>query len=373
MATKKRDASEHARKLGELGAKKGGRARASVLSAQERQEIARRAIEARWRKEKGPDYQPPKPAEVESAVEPERGGGPGLPFSMFTGRLEIGDSVLPCHVLNNGLRVLTHRGMVDSLGMARGGSGNIPEERRGDRLGRFVAGKALNPFISSTLMAGIEDPIKFKAGANLAYGYEATVLVDLCEAVLKAREAGKLQKQQEHIAKVCEILMRSFAKVGIIALVDEATGFQKYRAKKSLQLKLQAFIAEEMQEWARMFPEEFWFELARMEGIHYSPRHRPLRWGKYVMAFVYDSIDRDVGKRLREINPDPHFRMNHHQWLKQFGRDRVNNHLQRVIAVMKLCNNMDDFQEKFARVFAKSYQFSFNDIDWNMPSSGRSA
>ena len=79
--------------------------------------------------------------------------------------------------------------------------------------------------------------------------------------------------------ETAEIIVRSFsAKVGIIALVDEATGYQKVREKRALQLKLQAFIAEEMQEWARMFPDEFWFELARLEGVHYSPRHRPLRW-----------------------------------------------------------------------------------------------
>ena len=51
-----------------------------------------------------------------------------------------------------------------------------------------------------------------------------------------------------------------------------------------------------------MFPTEFWLELARLEGIRYSPRSRPLRWGKYIMAFVYDAVDSDVGNTLRELN-----------------------------------------------------------------------
>jgi len=54
-----------------------------------------------------------------------------------------------------------------------------------------------------------------------------------------------------------------------------------------------------------MLPEEFWLELARLESVRYSPRSRPLRWGKYVMMFVYDAIDKDVGKTLREKNPNP--------------------------------------------------------------------
>ncbi len=111
-----------------------------------------------------------------------------------------------------------------------------------------------------------------------------------------------------------------------------------------------------------MFPPDFWFELARLEGIHYSPRNGPLRWGKYIMAFVYGAMDKDIGKQLREKNPTPHFKENHHQWLKKFGRQRVNDQVQQVIAVMKLCDDLDDFRKKFARVFKKSsIQMDF---DW---------
>jgi hypothetical protein len=148
--------------------------------------------------------------------------------------------------------------------------------------------------------------------------------------------------------------MRACAKVGIIALVDEATGFQQFREKQALQLKLQAFIAEDLQDWARMFPDEFWYELARLEGIRYSPRSRPLRWGKYVMAFVYDAVDGDVGKKLREINPDPHYKKNHHQWLKDFGREKIHDQITKVVTIMKLCDDMPEFNTKFAKVFRKA-------------------
>jgi thiaminase len=153
---------------------------------------------------------------------------------------------------------------------------------------------------------------------------------------------------------MAETIVRACAKVGIVALIDEATGYQEVRAKRALQLKLQAFIAEDMQEWAKMFPDEFWLELARLEGVRYSPRNRPLRWGKYVMAFVYDAVDGDVGKKLRSINPDPAHGHNHHQWLKDYGREKVNNQIQQVIAIMKLCDDMHDFRKKFDRVFRKA-------------------
>jgi hypothetical protein len=98
-----------------------------------------------------------------------------------------------------------------------------------------------------------------------------------------------------------------------------------------------------LQDWALVFPEEFWLELARLEGVRYTARSRPLRWGKYIMLFVYDAIDGDAGKELRKKNPEPRFLRNHHQWLKKFGRDKVHDQIERVITIMKLCNDMTTF------------------------------
>ena len=218
----------------------------------------------------------------------------------------------------------------------------------------FLQIQALKPYID--LDAIVDQALQFSLPGTqyTGNGYEATLLLDICDAYLKARDDHDLGPIQASIAKQAEIITRACAKVGIIALIDEATGYQEFRKKQELQLKLQAFIAEDLQDWALMFPQEFWFELARLEGIHYSPRSRPLRWGKYIMAFVYDAIDRDIGKELRKKNPDPHYKQNHHQWLKEFGRQRVHDQIQKVITIMKLCDDMDDFRQKFTKVFTKA-------------------
>jgi hypothetical protein len=339
--------SEAARQLSKLGAQKGGRARANVLTQEERSEIARNAVRARWAKSKSATD------EQGSGVSPtEEKKERDLPFSMFRGNLQIGDMSVEAHVLNDFRRVLTQREVVRVLSHGRE-SGN---------LGAYLS---TNPLLSNNFDLGATIQFRIPGTQYVATGYEGTLLVEICEMYLEARNQKLLKPSQLKLAKQAEIVVRACAKVGIIALIDEATGYQEVRAKHALQLKLQAFIAEEMQEWARMFPEEFWYELARLESVHYSPRSRPLRWGKYVMMFVYDAIDADVGKALREKNPNPHFLQNHHQWLKQFGRTRVNDQIQRVIAVMKLCDDMDDFRKKFARVFKNTpIQLGFDDIGW---------
>lgn len=336
-----------AKQLSSVGASKGGQARANVLTPQERSEIAQKAVRARWIKAgKLKEIAPPSPPdERDTNVGPGSGSkivaAPAIPHSLLTGNLKIADVELECHVLSDHRRVLTQREVVRVLSGGRE-SGNI--QRYLDR----------NPLTQGKL--DTYPTIHFAIPGNriIATGYEAILLVEICDQYLLAREQGLLKSSQLKLAAQAEIVVRACAKVGIIALIDEATGFQKIREKRALQIKLQAFIAEELQEWARMFPEDFWLELARLEGVRYSPRSRPLRWGKYVMMFVYDAIDKDVGRELRKKNPNPHFLKNHHQWLEKFGRDQVHDQIERVVTIMKLCDDMEDFRAKFARVFKKS-------------------
>ncbi|HEY5856030.1 MAG TPA: P63C domain-containing protein [Aldersonia sp.] len=263
-----------------------------------------------------------------------------MPYSMFRGNLQIGNIEIEGHVLSDGRRVLTQREVVRVLTRGRD-SGN---------LSRYIARL---PGADPAAVSSKTIQFRLPGNRTIATGYEATLLIEICDMYLAARESDSLSSRQSGLADMAETIVRATAKLGIIALIDEATGYQAVRSKQALQLKLQAFIAEDMAEWAQMFPPEFWMELARLEGVEYSPRNRPIRWGKYIMMFVYDAVDPDVGKELRKINPDPHFRRNHHQWLKQHGREKVNNQVQRVIAIMKLCDDMTDFRKKFAKVFQK--------------------
>lgn len=360
MVKKKEEVESAGKKFSELGASKGGRARASVLSAEERKAIAKKASAARWAKQKGVSVDefeqalnlPDQPKKTKVIVDAK----PKLPIALFQGTLNIGNEEYICYVLDNGKRVLSQREVVKLFtGHAKG------------NLDRYLRAGNLQPYFNVSL---IEQSEKFMLQGSQAVsnGYEATQILDIADGYLRARLDDVLDGHQQQLARKAEIFTRACAKVGIIALIDEATGYQKFRKERELQIKFQAFIAEDLQEWARMFPQEFWFELARLEGVHYSPRSRPLRWGKYIMMFVYDAIDADIGKELRKKNPNPHFLQNHHQWLKQFGRDKVHDQIERVTTIMKLCEDMSEFRQKFDRVFKKSpLQMSFDDIGWGEP------
>ena len=173
--------------------------------------------------------------------------------------LVIGNIEIPCYVLEDETRVLSQRGVTEGIGLN-------PEA--GFRMPQFMASKAITRFISNDLMPALNSPIKFKnpVGGGNTHGYPATILTDICEAVLDAQEAGALRAQQAHIARRCKILMRGFSRVGIIALVDEATGYQEIRARRALATILEKFIARELQPWTKTFPYEFYNQIFRLKG-----------------------------------------------------------------------------------------------------------
>lgn len=270
--------------------------------------------------------------------------------------LKIGDLEIPCYVLEDGKRMLHQRGMVSALGMVRGGSSS----GRGDRLAKFTAQDRLKSFVSEHLLKVTNKPIKFKTPkGKIAYGYEATVLADICEAVLAARDAGLLQKQQEHIAKRCQILMRGFARVGIIALVDEATGYQEDRARDALEAILRNFISTELLKWVKTFPDEFYRQMFRLRNWQYSQfsAKRPSVAGRITNDIIYERLAPGVLAELRRIAPrDVKGRRKHryHQRLtSDIGHPALREHLASVITLMKVSTSWRRFYAMLNRALPK--------------------
>jgi hypothetical protein len=91
----------------------------------------------------------------------------------------------------------------------------------------------------------------------------------------------------------------------IIALVDEATGFQRDRAKDALARILEAFIAKELQPWIRTFPTEFYQEIFRLRGLEYPTDsvQRPQYFGILTNDVVYKRLAPGVLEELKKVTP----------------------------------------------------------------------
>lgn len=313
---------------------KGGVERAKRLTPKERSEIARQGAAHRWAAAGKP---PPLFAQYGADDRP----------------LRIGDIEIPCCVLSDGRRVLIQRGMLTAMDMSQGTAGR----GGGDRLAKFINSKSINPFVPSGLVDVITEPIRFRTanGAD-AYGYEATVLADLCDAVLDARKRGKLNYQQEHIAERCEILVRGFARVGIIALVDEATGYQDARARDALAKILERFVAKELRPWVRTFDTDYYREIFRLNAWKYEDNcGRPAVLGHWTNNIVYKRLAPGVLDELRRVTPrDESGRLKHKLFQHltgDVGHPKLKEHLAGVKMLMKYSPNWKVFMERLDREY----------------------
>lgn len=310
----------------------GGAARAKSLTPERRKEIAMSAV----------------------AAKKEKAHLPKATHGKDDHPLKIGDMAIPCYVLEDGRRVLAQRGMVSALGMSRGGS----SKGGGDRLAHFVGGKALEPYIGADLRSVIDSPIRFVTpGGMTANAYDAQILADLCEAVLRARQDGKLQAQQAHIAQQCEVLMRGFARVGIIALVDEATGYQRDREKDSLAKILEAFVAKELQPYLKTFPADYYEQLFRLRGLPYPPEvanFRPRYFGTLTNDIIYKRLAPGILKELKKRNDADEKKGKLFQRLTaDVGYQKLRDHISAVVMAMKLSKDYPDFIAKMNQFYPR--------------------
>ena len=307
----------------------GGKARAEALTAEQRAEIAKKAAEARW----------------------------GVPKATHFGELDLVGIKIPCYVLEDGRRVLSQRGLQSSIGLSTGGGSHGAH-----RMARFVERLQLKGLEANELMARINDPVLFSPthGGRHAFGYEAGVLPEVCDYVLACRDNGLMN--DEHSRKTvaaCDILVRALAKVGIIALVDEATGYQEVRDRLALQKILEKFISKELLKWAKRFPDDFYQEMFRLKQWEWRGMkvNRPSVVGHYTNDIVYDRLAPGVLDELRKINPPDetgHRKHKHHQWLTMdVGHPKLRDHLNGVLALMRAASSWDQFKRMIDRAFPK--------------------
>ncbi len=275
--------------------------------------------------------------------------------------LAVADIEIPCYVLEDETRVLSQRGFLGALSMSR-----ASVRDGGDRMAIFVGQNTFAPHVTGKTLAETKQPILFAPphGGRTAYGYPATLLTDICDVVLAARAAGGLQPHQLHIAERCEILIRGLARVGIIALVDEATGYQRIREERALATILEKFLDQELQPWTRTFPFTFYEQIFRLKGWGSAEGvQRPSVIGHYTNNFVYERIAPGVLNELRSRNPvlPQGWRKNrHHQWFTpEFGNPRLKEHLEGVTALMRAAPSWTSFKRSLDRAYPRSgTQFS---------------
>lgn len=330
------------------GRAKGGAAKAAKMTPEERKANAMKMVSAK------------------AAIKT-------MPKAEYRGVLKIGDVEIPCCVLGDGRRIITESGINTTLGSTGGKSYRLRDSAENYGIGPlplFLASKALQPFIHETFEGLDLSLVSYLDNGKVLTGYAATILPKVCEVWLRAKDGGTLQASQLAKAKKAEILMRGLAHVGITALVDEATGYQKDREKDSLAKILEAFVAKELQPYMKTFPADYYEQLFRLRGLSYPPQvsnFRPQYFGKLTNDIVYERIApgllEELKKQAKKDEKKAHL---HRRLTHEIGHPKLREHLASVIMAMKLSTDYADFISKlnqFYPRFGDTYQLELDDVD----------
>lgn len=309
--------------------------RVSNLTAEQRVERSKNAVKVRWEND---------------AI------NGGTLKAKYSGELKIGDMTIPCAVLEDGRRVLSETGIANAMGSHGGHAKLLKKQAKlgGAEIPVFLASSAIDINKINRLTEGLLSKVRYRKGRQVYTGYTAEVLPEVCEIWLNARDSGLLTlESQLNRAKKAEVLIRALAKVGINALVDEATGYQEERDRTELQKLLSKYISEEYMQWQKRFPQIFYREAFRLFGWKFDPSSvkRPILLGKFTNDYVYDQLPEGVLEELRKKNPPDdsgNRKQRHHQFLtSEVGIPHLDKHLTGLILLMRASSDIIEFKRLY--------------------------
>lgn len=311
------------------GRARGGYARAEILPPERRQQIARKAALSRW--------------------------GASLPAADFEGEFPLGDTPVSCAVLADGTRIITQATFLRALGRSRSPKAGTGVLSTVDELPFFLQSDALRAFISNDLIESMKPVFYRTKTGGKGVGYDACLLPQVAEVYLRYRDAeivakGKVPERYQRMVAAADQLVRALANVGIIALVDEATGYQEVRGRQALQAILDAFLRKELAAWAKRFPDEFYEQIFRLRKWQWKGRgtNPPQVVAAYTKDIVYARLAPGIIEELERKNPSEHGkrRAKHHQWLTgDVGHPALAQHLHAVITLMRVSTSWDQFKQ----------------------------
>jgi len=328
----------------------GGVARRDALTKEQRKSIAQKAAEARW--------------------------GGDMPKATHDGPLHIGDAELFAAVLPNGKRLIVQGTMLTAIGRSRtpkagtGGTVNV------DGLPSFLSAEILKPFITDELMLSTT-PIFFRLkSGQKAIGYDALLLPLVCKVYQDFRDclvtqmaSGEGKKTErartifaryKHIIARCDEIAHGFSKRGILALVDDATGYQDDKMRQEIDRIIKAYVAPTLTPWVvQKFPHEFFREAYRLLGWAYVPeqtRHSPYM-GKFINKYVFDGLPPGVLDELKARLPKNENGNRRAKLWQQLTVDTGIPHLDRQLTadltLMGISESKEQFDQHWKKLFGR--------------------
>jgi P63C domain len=314
-----------------FGRAKGGAARAKALPANRRSEIAKRAAQARW---------------GQKLIATHKGSF----------KQDFGINV-DCYVLNDEGKtaVISQRGMGETLGLGSSGS----------RLPRFVSGKAISRHVGPELREKLDKPVIFQAQVggpetlSQVHGYDVTILIDLCKAIIEAESNKQLMPHQTNVAAQAHVIVNACAKYGIQDLVYKLAGYNSTREEAVAAFKF--YVQSEARDYEREFPNQLYKEWYRLYHIQEPERGKAWKFKHLTVNHVWFPLARSHGRILdltraqKEASQERHKKL--HQFLSIIGVKALRTHLGRLLGIAETSESQEEYERHVRRIFGDQLEF----------------
>lgn len=321
------------------GKAKGAKKLAEIMTPEERSERGKKGAEARW--------------------------GPRTPKATHKGNFQedFGFDV-ECYVLDdeNKTAVIHQRGMGEALGFSRQGGGRLP---------RFIGGKNIAPYLGLQVKQKLENPIVFQGLDTISgdptsrklHGFDVTLLIDVCKAVVAAEADGKLTHSQRGIARQAHIILNASAKAGIKGLVYALAGYDATKEEAIAAFKL--FVRQEAREYEKEFPDQLYSQWYRLYGCPKPDRGHPGKFKHLTMNQVYYPLAKSKGK-IRELivaqkAASGDRRKKLHQFLADLGVKALRTHLGQLTGIAQVSRDKREYEKHVINVFGGQHELDFGD------------
>lgn len=263
-----------------------------------------------------------------------------LPRATHYGELNIMDKILPCVVLDSGDRIVTSAAIFRVFNRPQRGSRS--SENVLTKVPAFMGANSLKP-----LMKPEDEPLTkpihyLSLHGKEECGFKAEVIPVVCELYLQLRQNNDLKKSQIPTAEVSEAIVRSLSKVGIIALIDEATGYQSARPRDELQIYLNKILSLELSEWCKTFPDNYFSNVYAIKRWpwHGMKKNHYQCMGHVTNDLIYNRLGHGILEELKARTPKDEAGNTSnclHQWLStEVGHPKLREHISAIMALQRI-------------------------------------
>jgi hypothetical protein len=234
--------------------------------------------------------------------------------------------------------------------------------RRGSRLTVFVKSKTMDGYIGRDLRDKIENPLIFQLpGAAAASpvsargnGYDATILIDICNAILAAKADGKLSgARYDRMIEQARIITSASAKNGIRQLIYALAGYDPTAEEVIAAFK--HYVREEAREYEKEFPDQLYSEWYRLYKLPKPQKNKPWKFKHLTIGHIYEPLAKSNGKiyqltqALRTVKNERWKKL--HQFLSDVGVKALRMQLGQTLGIALVSDTAEQYEANIRRAF----------------------